>query len=121
MQLQPQVVATPAALTGTMVGGAQTLVSFALANLGGVASGNLQVVLPGGAPWLSVVTAQPMPSLGPGQTNQVILALTPTNNLTLGDYSGSMHHRGGQLPSARPVHLRLRVHAAGRVGGDGPG
>jgi len=90
VQLQPQIVVTPAVLTGTMVGGAQTLVSFGLANLGGVASGSMQVVVPGGAPWLSVVTAQPMPSLAPGQTNQVMLALTPTNGLTLGDYSGSI-------------------------------
>jgi hypothetical protein len=90
VQLEPQVVATPPDLSGTMVGGGQTLVTFGLANLGGVASGSLQILLPTNTPWLSVVTAQPLASLAPGQTNLVTLALTPTNGLALGPYAGGI-------------------------------
>ena len=74
----------PAIVQGTMVPGSQTLVTFGMENVGGTASGSLQVLLPNNTPWLSVVTAQPLASLAPGQSNQVTLALTPTNNLTLG-------------------------------------
>ena len=81
-------VAAPPSLSGTMVAGQQTLVSFSLANLGGAPSGSIQLLLPANAPWLSAVTAQPMASLAPGQTNLVTLALTPSNGLALGAYSG---------------------------------
>ena len=73
-----------ASLTRHDGGRRQTLVTFGLANLGGAPSGSLQVLLPTNAPWLSVVTAQPMASLAPGQTNLVTLALTPTNRSPLG-------------------------------------
>ena len=68
-----------------MLQGGQTLVNFTVANLGGVTSGPVQVLLPQ-APWLTAVTPQPIPPLAPGQTNQVTLALTPAANLPLGPY-----------------------------------
>ncbi len=88
VQLEPQLVAAPASLSGTMVGGEQTFVSFSVANLGGASSGGIQLLAPTNAPWLSVVTAQPLAALAPGQTNVATLALTPATNLALGAYAG---------------------------------
>jgi hypothetical protein len=102
VQLEPQLVTIPSTLHGTMVPGSQTLVSFGLANVGGTTSGSLQVILPANAPWLSVVTAQPLASLIPGQTNQITLALTPTNGL--------LDHCRAEFPDRRSVHVQLRVH-----------
>jgi hypothetical protein len=101
VELEPQVVSIPSRLHGTMVPGSQTLFSFALENVGGTDSGSLQVLLPG-VPWLSVVTAQPLASLAPGQSNVVTLALTPTNGLTLGAYSGSLVIAGPDFQSLVP-------------------
>ena len=102
VQLEPQLVTVPATLHGTMVPGSQTLVSFGLANVGGTSSGTLQAILPANAPWLSVVTAQPLASLVPGQTNQITLALTPTNGLPLGPYSGSLIIAGQNFQTSVP-------------------
>src|SRR5581483_3045943 len=87
--LAPQLVATPASLSGVMVVGGQTLVSFSLANVGGAASGPVQVLLPS-APWLSLVTPASLPSLATGAGNVVTLALTPAANLALGPYTGAL-------------------------------
>ena len=83
----PQLVATPASLNATMIGGGQTLVSFYVANQGGITSGPVQVLLPS-VPWLSTVTPLPIPPLAPGQSNLVTLALTPSPGLPLGAYPG---------------------------------
>jgi hypothetical protein len=85
-----------------MLEGGQTLVSFTLTNSGGSASGPLQVNLPVGAPWLSVVTAQPIPSLASGQGGQIMLALTPTNGQLLGAYSGDLVVQGSNASVTAP-------------------
>ena len=100
---------------GTMIPGRQTLLSFTLANLGGVASDSLQVILPSGAPWLSVVTAQPLASLAPGQSNVVTLAFTPTNGTTLGAYSGSLIIAGATFESTVPFTINCVSTAVGSL------
>ena len=89
MALYPQFTTTPATLTGAMLAGGQSLVSFYVGNSGGVTSGPVQVLLPS-VPWLSTVTPMPLPPLAPGQSNQVTLALTPALNLPLGPYAGDV-------------------------------
>jgi hypothetical protein len=91
--LTAQLSAVPASLVGTMIEGSQTLVSFTLTNSGGAASGPLQVSLPV-TPWLSCVTVQPIPSLAPNQSGQIMLALTPTNGQQLGEYPGDLIIQG---------------------------
>ncbi len=88
-----QLSAMPASLVGTMIEGSQTLVPFIVTNTGGAASGPIQVNLPA-APWLSVVTAQPIASIAPNQSAQITLALTPTNGQQLGEYPGSLVVQG---------------------------
>ena len=99
--LSAQLSTTPASLVGTMLEGAQTLYSFTLTNSGGSASGPLQINLPA-APWLSVVTAQPIPSLASGQSGQIMLALTPTNGQPLGAYPGSLVVQGSNASVTVP-------------------
>ena len=111
--------ATPASLIGAMIEGNQTLVTFTVTNFGGAPSGPLLVNLPA-APWLSVVTAQPIPSLAPSQSATIILALTPTNGQTLGEYPGSLvvagiQHRDGS------IYFHSRFHPEGEFAGDGAG
>src|SRR5262249_4187917 len=84
----PILVGPSSTLQASMLRGGEKLVSFTVTNLGTVASGNLQVILPSGAPWLSLVTTQMIDSLPPGQSNIVTLALTPPANLPLGPYTG---------------------------------
>jgi hypothetical protein len=87
--LAPQLTATPTSLKASMIQGGQTLVSFFAINTGGSATGPISVIL-SPAPWLSLVTPQPIPSLSPGQSNLIMLALTPATNLALGNYSGGV-------------------------------
>ncbi|MCX6928321.1 MAG: immunoglobulin domain-containing protein, partial [Verrucomicrobia bacterium] len=90
----PSLVATPSPLNAAMLRGGQALVSFEVANVGGTASGDLDVRLPG-VPWLALVSPSPIASLAPGQTNTVTLTLTPSNTLALGPYPGSIVLQGG--------------------------
>jgi len=115
VRLQPDVVAIPAQLHANMVPGGQTLVTFNLENLGGMDTGPMQVLLPGGAPWLSAVTAQPLVSLAPGQSNLVTVALTPSNNMVLGPYSGSLIIAGPTFQSEVPFTFDCVSTAVGSL------
>ena len=114
--LAPQLVATPAtSLNGVMVGGGQTLVSFSLANVGGAASGPVEVLLPA-APWLSLVTPASIASLAPGASNVITLALTPAANLALGPYTGAIEliefqHTDCRFLLASIASLRKLAHS----------
>jgi hypothetical protein len=86
----PVLVTSLPLLQTAMVRGGQKVISFSVANVGAQASGDLQVILPGGAPWLSLVSTQLITSLLPGQSNLVTLALTPSATLPLGPYLTSI-------------------------------
>ncbi len=87
--LLPHLVLSTAQLTASMLRGAQTIVQFSLINQGGAPSGPLTVNLPS-APWLSLASTNPLPSIAPGATNQVTLLLSPGASLALGPYSASL-------------------------------
>lgn len=86
----PQVVVSPASLGGTMVQGGQSFLSFGVTNIGGVASGPVQILIPQ-APWLGLVTLATITNLAAGQGCQVTLCLTPAFNLPLGAYGGGLY------------------------------
>jgi CARDB/Immunoglobulin I-set domain len=88
-----QLVAYPSQLAAGMVAGQQRAIQFQLVNVGTAPSGPLTVVIPT-APWLAVASANPLPSLAPGQTNTVTLLLTPATNLPLQQYTGSLAVNG---------------------------
>jgi hypothetical protein len=96
--LTARLVANPGSLYSAMTRGSQTSVEFDLANLGGAASG-LITLSPPDLPWLRVASANPLPSLAPGQSNRVTLLLTPAADLALGPYTGgvAINSAGGGL------------------------
>ncbi len=87
--LRPRLVAIPETLYAGMVVGTQTVVEFDVVNAGGKESGPLTLSLPA-VPWMQLASANPMPSLAPGETNHVTLRLTPAPDLPLGPYTGNL-------------------------------
>jgi hypothetical protein len=107
-----QLVASPASLEHGMLRGAQTLVSFDVINQGGVPSGDLAVALPV-APWLSLISTSPIPSLPPGGRSTVVLALTPPADLPLTLYNGTLAVIGDQTSLGVPFQFRALSEARG--------
>ena len=98
-------VSNPGTLQSAMVRGERTLVDFDIANVGGAASGPIQLQLPD-APWLSAVSDTNIPSLSPGQTNRVTLSLTPDTNLALQEYDGSVYFAAANTSLNVPFKFR---------------
>jgi hypothetical protein len=96
-----QLATTPASLVGAMIDGTQTLVSFTLTNFGGAPTGPIQVNLPA-APWLTLATAQPIPSLATNQGGTIMLSLMPTNGQALGEYTGDIVVQGSNTSLTVP-------------------
>jgi hypothetical protein len=107
-----QLVADPASLTRGMLRGVQTVVQFDVSNIGGVASGDLNVALPA-LPWMSLVSTSTIPSLAPGARATVVLALNPATNLPLTVYSGSLGIIGNNAGLSVPFQFRALSEARG--------
>ena len=110
--LRPRLVALPDKLMAGMARGRQTVVEFDLVNLGGVETGPLTLSLPN-VPWLKSATANPLPDLLPGQTNHVVLLLTPAADLPLGPYTGNLAVEGTGTGLGIPFDFRALSEAKG--------
>src|SRR5207249_4787756 len=104
--------ATPGDLSGGMARGRQKTVEFDVVNVGGIATGPITVSLPG-VPWMQLVSTNPLPSLEPGETNRVILLLTPASDLQLGPYTGSLALNAAQASLSVPFNFRALSEAKG--------
>lgn len=104
--LVSRLVATPGRLSKSMLVGDQTSVEFTVENTGGKESGELTVLLPGGADWLTLATPANLPSLAPGATASITLLLTPPENLPLTAYNGSLVVRGDASQARLPFSFR---------------
>lgn len=107
-----QLVAEPASLSRGMLRGVQTVVQFDVVNLGGVASGDLNVALPS-LPWMSLISTSSVPSLAPGARATVVLALNPATNLPLTVYSGNLGLIGHDAGLSVPFQFRALSEARG--------
>jgi len=87
--LRPRLVATPGEIVTGMRRGTQVSLAFEVANLGGLETGPLRVLLPP-LPWLSSASGGELASLAPGESAGVSLLLTPPADLPLGPYQGSI-------------------------------
>ena len=111
-------VATPSQLGGAMLRGAQTIVQFDLVNLGGSASGPLNVNLPA-TPWMSLASTNPLPLARSGGDQSRHLGAHAPANLALGPYTGRLTVSGSGAGLAVPfaficvsdAHGALRVHS----------
>jgi hypothetical protein len=112
--LVPRLVAYPGRLDGGMKRGAQRMVSFQVANIGGLETGPVSVSLPP-LPWMSLVSPNPMPSLAPGQTNTVTLQLNPPEDIELTMHSGNLAVNGVGTGVAVPFGFRALSEAKGAL------
>jgi len=99
-----------------MLRGSQTAVEFEITNTGGVATGNISVVLPT-ASWLSLSSPQTIPSLNPGQSTSVTLLLTPETTLPLTVYQGNvfLDGPGTRIDVTLPFKFRAVSEAKGSL------
>ncbi len=86
---RPRLVATPESLEAGMRRGGQTTVEIGITNSGGRATGLLNVLAPA-ASWLKVASGTQIPALAPGEGTTISLLLTPSADLDLGPYTGSI-------------------------------
>ncbi|HOC01340.1 MAG TPA: CARDB domain-containing protein, partial [Verrucomicrobiota bacterium] len=110
--LRPRLATEPDRLRTGMPRGVARTVEFTVSNLGGLASGPLNVVLPT-VDWMTVVTPSPLPSLEPGDSTQVSLLLTPPADLALGPYGGSLHVGNDSVGINVPFTFRAISEAIG--------
>ncbi len=110
--LRPRLAAEPDHLRTGMPRGVARTVEFTVLNIGGLASGPLNVVLPT-VDWMTVVTPSPLPSLEPGDSTQVSLLLTPPADLALGPYEGSLHVGNDSVGITVPFTFRAISEAIG--------
>lgn len=72
----------PTSLTASMAVGETRYVETSLTNLGLGETGDIRINVPV-APWLRLVSANPVPSLAPGETAAVLLELAPDDSLAM--------------------------------------
>ncbi|MCL2346893.1 MAG: hypothetical protein FWC50_01390, partial [Planctomycetaceae bacterium] len=96
--LTPKLQADTLRVEAGMLRGKQSLVSFTVTNTGGLATGDIKVMLPQ-ADWLSLAMQPTIPSLAPGESATVTLRLNPTATMELTSYSGNvlLQYEGGYL------------------------
>ncbi len=104
--LVAQLEANPAYLTRGMLVGAQTTVSFDIANTGGADSGDLTLQLPGTLPWMTLSSSAVIPSIPPGGKATVILTLNPPADLPLTLYQGSLAAANNNAGISVPFQFR---------------
>ncbi len=110
--LVPRLVSDPAELVTGMKRGAQRLVNFSVANVGGGASGPISVSLPD-VPWMNVVNPNPLSSLAPGQSNTITLQLTPPADLQLTTFEGALALNATNAGLTVPFKFRALSEAKG--------
>ncbi|MBM3881941.1 MAG: DUF11 domain-containing protein, partial [Verrucomicrobia bacterium] len=87
--LRARLAVAPGRLEAAMTLGGQQRVEFEVSNQGGAASGLVTVAVPSQS-WLRVATANPLPSIAPGESRKVTLLLTPGFEVVLGPYRGAL-------------------------------
>ncbi|MCI0538539.1 MAG: Ig-like domain-containing protein, partial [Verrucomicrobiales bacterium] len=110
--LRAVLVADPSSLLSGMKRGGQASIRFKISNVGGLATGSLNLLLPN-VPWLSAPDGAALPSLAPGQSHDISLLLTPAADLPLGAYKGSLAINGSGFGIQIPFEFRCLSDATG--------
>jgi hypothetical protein len=108
--LVPQLVIAPASLRHSVLRGEQKSLSFQIANTGGAATGDINLLLPD-LPWLQLASPVTLPSLAPGASASVSLLLAPSASQALTLYSGSLVV-DPEIGASRSVPFEFRVVSA---------
>ncbi|MEM6470296.1 MAG: Ig-like domain-containing protein [Planctomycetota bacterium] len=104
--LVSRLVSNPTRLAAGMPVGGQTSVEFTITNQGGLETGELHVLLPDNADWLTLATGAELDSLAPGESAPVTLLLTPPIDLDLTAYDGGLIVRGSDSEISIPFRFR---------------
>ncbi len=115
ISLQPlttTLVSTPGLIDAGVARGTQKIVSLEVANVGGIASGDLSVVAPD-LPWITLSTPTNLPSLGPGESTHLTVLLTPPSTASLTLYNASLYVLGANARLEVPMRLRILSLATG--------
>jgi hypothetical protein len=110
----PRLTATPGNLKGGMVRDRRTLVEFTVMNTGGAETGPLNLTLPETS-WMKSVTESPLPSLQPGESTTITLALTPDATLPLQEFDGRLAIGNPEVGVLVPFLFRHVSEATGDV------
>ena len=113
-QILPRLVADTSSLQASMLRGGQTLIEFTVTNQGGIASGELDVLLPE-APWLKLASPVEIPSLNPGESAKVSLLLQPSATQELTVYNGDLVIAGAETSIRLPFNFRAVSEAKGNL------
>lgn len=87
--LKPVLTLNPASLNSSALRGVAKSESIVLTNTGGLETGPIQVLLPD-IPWLSLASANPMPSIPPGGTAALSLNIAPDVEAPLTLFTGNL-------------------------------
>ena len=87
--LTPSLTFNVGRLDASVLRGGSNSVSFTVTNTGGLETGPVQLLLPA-VPWLTLASANPLPSIPPGGSADVSLLLSPDATVPLTLYTGSM-------------------------------
>jgi hypothetical protein len=112
---RPMLVVEPGELVAGMLRGGQQFLNFTIRNGGSSSTGPINVVLPAGAPWLRLVTPQPLPALAPGESVPVTLQLLPPADLPLEEYSGRLLASNGVSTLFIPFRFRTLSDQSGTL------
>ncbi len=107
-----RLIADPGTMLAGMRRGQQTLVTADIRNDGGIASSPLVLSLPD-VPWMKLVSPNPMPAIPVGESAQVVLQLTPPNDLPLGNYTGQIGIQGTNASLSVPFEFRALSDSVG--------
>jgi subtilase family serine protease len=102
--LAPRLESTPNPLIETMTRGTTRTVELVVRNVGGQATGAVQVSVPA-APWLFLSSPSTLPALQPNGEARIVLTLAPSETLTLGRYNGSVAINAGNASLSVPFQV----------------
>lgn len=105
--LAPTLDLNPGTVRSSALRGTPKTFSFVITNNGGLETGPLRVLLPQ-LPWLSLVSANPLPSILPGESASVSLRVAPDEEVPLTLFEGTMVLRYENGPD-KAIPYRIRV------------
>lgn len=96
-------------LFANLLRGQRSYVQFRVRNVGGGATGALNLALPTGIPWITPATPTPLPPVAPGQEAAIVLQLDPPASLPLTTINGRLEVRDQTFGQIVPVDFRFPI------------
>ncbi len=108
----PVLAAAPGSLGRAMLRGQRSYIEFAVTNVGGADTGEIEVELPP-TDWLALASPQTFGPLAANESATVVLQLAPDVDLPLGPYTGNLYIAGPQSNVSVPFTFTAISEALG--------